>query len=691
MLKAVLDIRFGIRQWMAAISIAAGAVAIMPVPTLAATAETATAAESVAAELVAAEPMRIPAPPVVSISSVNGAIEVTWEDPQPNDQVIEYQYRFKTDSEPWSDWVSLPGTDRRLTLTGRPPGFVHFVTVRARNAAGWSGRAIASTPVPSPPDYWFSDDDGNVHEGAIEAIAAAGITLGCREGLYCPHDEVTRGQFASMLVRAFPDLVPDEAEDFFSDDAGVHEDAINRLASAGIATGCAPGRSCPHDSLTRAQMATMLARALSGPVRPIGDYLSDDDGAAFEVAANALAANGIIDGCEPGRFCPHDPVRRDQAASLLAWALDLEPVQPWRSPWRLELVIDDDFPRPDRATDLQAPVGDDRLFVTTQAGTIYIVADGALLPEPFLDLTQQVFAGGERGLLGLAFHPDYGANRKFYAFYTDLDGHSQVYEYRTHPGDPNRADPSTARRIITFEQECLSPAHKGGQLQFGPDGYLYISVGDGGCGWPGAENSNDPQTELGSIIRIDIDGGDPYSIPADNPFADGKRGLPEVWAYGLRNPWRFSFDSPHIYITDVGDSLWEEVNIADASQGGIHYGWNWMEGPDCFFDTVPPCDTTDLFIPQVSHSHTEGLAVIGGYVYRGAAIPEMVGHYFYSDLVGEWIRTFAYVDGEVTEHYDWSRAVEMPFEYWKVWSFGIDGHGELYLLVKRSIYKIVPQ
>ena len=547
----------------------------------------------------------------------------------------------------------------------------------------------AAEPVP-PPDYWFSDDDGNIHEGAIEAIATAGISLGCGPRLYCPAEEVTRGQFASMMVRAFPDLTPDNAEDFFSDDDGTtHEGAINRLASAAVVDACAPNRFCPGDPLTRAQMATMLGRALPSLDPPTQDHFSDDDGTAAETAINALAANGIIDGCGPDRFCPGDPVRRDQIASLLAKALDLEPVQPWRSPWRLELVLDE-LLVPGGGTDLQAPVGDDRLFLTTKRGTIRIVANGTLLPEPFLDLRHLVAEKrGENGLLGLAFHPDYGTNRRFYVFYTDLANNRQIHEYRADPDDPNRADPSTARQIIALEHECHQ--HNGGQLQFGPDGYLYMSVGDGGCSWPLATEAENPQNARGTILRIDVDGGDPYSIPADNPFADGSRGLPEVWAYGLRNPWRFSFDGSHIYIADVGDVNWEEINIADASQGGINYGWAYMEGAQCYFITVPACDTTGLFIPQVDYSHTEGYAVIGGYVYRGAAIPEMVGHYFYSDITAQWIRTFAYVDGEVTEHYDWSRAAELPPSFWYMKSFGKDGHGELYLLAARSVFKIVPR
>ena len=647
-----------------------------------------------------AEPLRAPPPPVVSTSSfTGGTIEVTWEDPPPSALITEYKFRYKTGpGRSWSDWATLPATARSLTLTGLAEDAQHHVMIWAFNSAGSNLTffSLGEVSVPQAPYRWFehqfSDDDGNVHVEAIEAIAAASITLGCGPRLYCPAEEVTRGQFASMMVRAFPDQVPDDADDFFSDDDGTtHEGAINRLASAAVVDACAPDRFCPGDPLTRAQMATMLARALPGLAPPTQDHFSDDDGAAAETAINALAANGIISGCEPGRFCPDDPVKRDQTATLLAKALNLDLNSSRPSPWRLETVIDRiDRIRDSRPTNLQAPVGDDRLFLTTLVGMVYVIADGAILPEPFLDLRPIVLLGREEGLLGLAFHPDYGANRKFYVFYTDLDGHNQVYEYRTDPDDPNRADPSTARQIITFEQEC--PQHNGGQLQFGPDGYLYISIGDGGCGWdqerPRWLNGQNPHTLLATIVRIDVDNGDPYAIPADNPFADGRKGRPEVWAYGLRNPWRFSFDSPNIYIADVGGNHWEEVNIADASQGGINYGWAIREGTDCR-SLLGDCEAPGLFDPQIDYSHTEGGAVIGGYVYRGSAIPEMIGRYFYSDWIGKWVRTFAYVNGEVTEHYDWSRVVEMPFS--GVWSFGKDGHGELYMLADGSVYKIVPR
>ena len=649
-----------------------------------------------------AEPLRAPPPPVVSTSSLTGGtVEVTWEDPPPSAFITEYKFRYKTGpGRSWSDWETLPGTARSLTLTGLAEDAQHHVMIQAFNSAGsrLTFFSLGEASVPQAPYHnwfspWFSDDDENAHEEAIEAIAAAGISLGCGPRLYCPAEEVTRGQFASMMVRAFPDLTPDDAEDFFSDDDGTtHEGAINRLASAAVVDACAPDRFCPGDPLTRAQMATMLGRALPSLDPLTQDHFSDDDGTAAETAINALAANGIIDGCGPDRFCPGNPVRRDQAATLLAKALDLELASSRPSPWRLETVIEQiDHIRYSRPTDLQAPVGDDRLFLTTLVGLVYVVADGAILPEPFLDLRPIVLPGREEGLLGLAFHPNFNANHKFYVFYSDLDGHNQVYEYRADPDDPNRADPSTARQIITFEQECLQ--HNGGQLQFGPDGYLYISVGDGACTWseenPSKPNGQNPHNLLATIVRIDVDDGDPYAIPADNPFADGRKGLPEVWAYGLRNPWRFSFDSSNIYIADVGEDRWEEINIADASQGGINYGWAIREGTDCAGGSED-CEAPGLFDPQIDYPHIEGHSVIGGYVYRGSAIPEMVGHYFYSDYTGEWIRTFAYVNDEVTEHYDWSQAVEMPIDA-GVWSIGKDGHGELYILADRRVHKIVPR
>ena len=623
-------------------------------------------------------------PVLLSSSFYSGTIAIVWKCPRTQDQVLWYEYQHKIGAGMWSDWITLPPTARSLTLAVLDRDTRHYVVLRARNSNGFGSSTLAFPRVPPPPGFRFSDDDGSIHEGAIEAVAAAGVAPGCQHNLYCPADSMTRAQFASLLVRAFPDLIPEDAENHFSDDDGtVDESAINRLASAGITAGCGPRRYCPDDPMTRAQAATLLARALSGLAPPDRDHFSDDDGTVHEIAINALAENGIVSDCGAGRYCPDDPMRRDQAATLLARALNLEPTQPTPSPWQLEPVADGIDGDP---TDLQAPAGDDRLFLATKQGAIRIIADGAQLPEPLLDLTDKVNSETvEEGLLGLAFHPHYATNHKFYVFYTDLDGHNQVYEYRTDPSDPNRADPSTARHIITFHQTCL--LHNGGQLQFGADGYLYIAVGDGACfnfGTKPETLDQNPHNILGTIVRIDVDNGDPYSIPADNPFVDGQDGLPEVWAYGLRNPWRFSFDGPNIYIADVGHHEREELNIADVSRGGINYGWPIVSDTQCI-DSNSSC--AGLFTPQIEYYRNDGFAIIGGYVYRGTAIAEMVGRYFYADYTG-WIRTFAYQDGEITEHYDWSQAIE---ELGQVWSFGKDGHGELYVLTSDAVHKIVPR
>ena len=538
------------------------------------------------------------------------------------------------------------------------------------------------------PGTWFSDDDDSLHEAAIEALATAVVARGCGPYRFCPAEELTRGQFASLLARAFPGLIPDDAVDYFSDDDGsVHEAAVNALAAAGIADGCGPDRFCPADPIRRDHTASMLVRALGlAPYDDAVDYFGDDDGSAHETAINALAAKGIVSGCGPDRFCPAYPIRRDHTATMLARALDLELVEIKPAPWRLGSVAEGIN---GGGTDLQAPPGDDRAFFTTKPGMIHIIANGAVSPEPFLDLTRIVLSlGEEQGLLGLAFHHDYAANRKFFVFYTDLDGHSQVYQYQADPQNPDRADPSTAHHIITFEQNSTNGNHLGGQLQFGPDGYLYIAVGDGEFD----DEAQNPQTALGTIIRIDVDDGDPYAIPTDNPFADGEEGLPEVWAYGLRNPWRFSFDGPHIYIADVGERSLEEINIADAAVGGINYGWNILEGTIC--NTHHNCDTAGLFNPQITYSHNEGLAVVGGYVYRGDAIPELTGHYFYADYTGGWIRTLTYDNDKITQHHQWPQPDEnltRTRSYGTIiHSFGTDSRGELYILTDRSVHKIVP-
>jgi glucose/arabinose dehydrogenase len=332
---------------------------------------------------------------------------------------------------------------------------------------------------------------------------------------------------------------------------------------------------------------------------------------------------------------------------------------------------------------VDAPPGDDRLFVVTKDGVIHIIKDGAVLVEPFLDISEPTRNDGEQGLLGLAFHPDYASNGRFFVHYSDRHGDTKVFEYRT-SGNPDLADLETGRLIFFTTQPASN--HNGGMLAFGPDGYLYVALGDGGGANDRYGNGQRPDTVLGTLLRLDVDepSGE-YAVPADNPFVDGG-GAPEVWAYGLRNPWRFSFDGDMIYIGDVGQNRWEEIHVAPAGQPGINYGWPIMEGTNCFSPSTN-CDPTGLDIPAVEYSHGEGCSVTGGYVYRGSAIPELAGRYFYSDWCGGWLRSFLYQDGAATDLQDHTDEVGGLAS---VSSFGTDGFGELYMTTAGGdVWKLV--
>lgn len=283
-------------------------------------------------------------------------------------------------------------------------------------------------------------------------------------------------------------------------------------------------------------------------------------------------------------------------------------------------------------TDIQSPHdGTGRLFVVEQEGTIRILRGGALLPEPFLDIRSKTRAGGERGLLGLAFPPDFGAKQYFYVNYTDLRGDSVIARYRVRSDDPDRADPSSETVILTQRQPFAN--HNGGQLAFGPDGFLYIGFGDGGSAGDPQNNAQNRRTWLGKMLRVDPEAGlAGYRVPVDNPFASGGEALPEIWALGLRNPWRFSFDreTGDLWIADVGQNRLEEINFQPASsRGGENYGWNVMEGSQCFLAGCQP--GPDLVMPVHEYGRSEGISVTGGFVYRGARYPELRGLYIYGD------------------------------------------------------------
>lgn len=337
---------------------------------------------------------------------------------------------------------------------------------------------------------------------------------------------------------------------------------------------------------------------------------------------------------------------------------------------------------------LTAPAGDTaRLFVVEKGGAIRIVKGGVLLATPFLDLAGQVVTGTEQGLLGLAFDPQYAANGRFYVHYTDTAGDTVIARYRA-SADPDRALPNADRVLLTVDQPFAN--HNGGQLAFGPDGLLYIGLGDGGGGGDTQGNGQDRTDLLGSLLRIDVRPAGAYAIPPDNPFVGQAPFRPELWDYGLRNPWRFSFDraSGDLYIADVGQNRREEVNVAPAASGGkgLNYGWNIMEGLLCF-KPASGCDPAGLTRPVLDYDHSGGAcSVTGGYVYRGTAIPSWQGTYFFADYCAGWVRSFRYVDGQATAVTDWPTLSPGG----NITSFGEDAQGELYILTAQGgVYRMV--
>jgi glucose/arabinose dehydrogenase len=331
---------------------------------------------------------------------------------------------------------------------------------------------------------------------------------------------------------------------------------------------------------------------------------------------------------------------------------------------------------------LSAPKGDSRLFIVEQTGRIRIVKDGALLPTPFLDIQDRLTSGGERGLLSVAFHPDYASNGYFYVDYTDRAGDTRIERY--HVGtNPDVADPASGKLLLRIDQPYAN--HNGGLVLFGPDGMLYIGMGDGGSGGDPRGNGQDRHALLGKILRIDVDHGDPYGIPATNPYATAG-GAKEVWAVGMRNPWRFTFDPPSglMIIADVGQNAWEEIDVAPASSAGLNYGWNTMEGTHCY--RTPVCSRGGLTLPILEYSHSDGCSVTGGVVYRGHDVPALVGHYLYADYCQGWIRSFRIRNGAATAQTRWSLASPGS-----ITSFGQDSAGEVYVLVSGGkVYRLAP-
>jgi glucose/arabinose dehydrogenase len=278
--------------------------------------------------------------------------------------------------------------------------------------------------------------------------------------------------------------------------------------------------------------------------------------------------------------------------------------------------------------------GTKKLFVVEQDGSIRIVKKGRLKARPFLDITHLTDGEGEQGLLGLAFHPRYKGNRRFFVHYTAANGDTVISEFKRKHSRGERANPNSERILLQVDDPYSN--HNGGDLAFGPDGYLYIALGDGGGGGDPDENGQDLSALLGKILRIDVDGRDgdlPYAVPDDNPFVGQEGARDAVWSYGLRNPWRFSFDSVtgDMWVADVGQDNFEEINVERAgSGGGVNYGWDIMEADRCF-EPADGCDPTGITLPVEQYSHEEGCSVTGGYVYRGDKWPALIDTYFFGD------------------------------------------------------------
>ncbi len=350
-----------------------------------------------------------------------------------------------------------------------------------------------------------------------------------------------------------------------------------------------------------------------------------------------------------------------------------------------------------------APPGDHRLFIVEQRGVVKILVNGAVLATPFLDIdaiVPEIGSFDERGLLGLAFDPDFASNRRIYVNYTDLSGDTHIRRYVVSAGDPNVVDLSTAEDLLVIDQPQSN--HNGGTLAFSPvDGYLYVGMGDGGGSGDPNERAQDPAELLGKMLRLDVSGESGYSIPPGNPYQNLEGWRDEIWALGLRNPYRWSFDraTGDLWIGDVGQFDWEEIDVQPASSsGGENYGWDIMEGTHCY---EPPsgCDPTGLVLPIHEYGHNGNCSITGGSVYRGSVIPGLAGTYFFADFCSARVWSLRYSDGSVSEFTE--RTAELApgggLLIEDIAAIGEDGFGELYIVDRDNnsttggeIYRILP-
>lgn len=323
-----------------------------------------------------------------------------------------------------------------------------------------------------------------------------------------------------------------------------------------------------------------------------------------------------------------------------------------------------------------------RLFILEKGGTIQVIDNEKTATQKidFLDITDQVSDVGEQGLLGLAFHPNFTDNDYFYVDYTNNNGDTIISRFKINSSDTNKANKTSEKILLEIAQPADN--HNGGQIAFGPDGYLYIALGDGGGAGDTYGNAQNKTTLLGSILRIDVNSGEPYTVPEDNPFYGNAEGYKEeIYAYGLRNPWRFSFDNETglLWAADVGQNAWEEINII---QNGGNYGWPILEGTHCYQSTV--CNKNAYISPIYEFSHTFGRSITGGFVYRGNQLPCLRRKYIYGDFINGKIWALEYSENNVTTN---EIIKDLPF---KITSFGLDANRELFICtIEGNIYNLV--
>jgi glucose/arabinose dehydrogenase len=345
-------------------------------------------------------------------------------------------------------------------------------------------------------------------------------------------------------------------------------------------------------------------------------------------------------------------------------------LRPWLSGFTLPLGI------------VHAGDGSGRLFVVEKTGAIRVVQDGQILPEPLLNLAGQVSNGSEQGLLGMAFEP--GRPDRFYVNYTNLNGDTEIVRYSTVADNPNVGDPASAELLLEIQQPAGN--HNGGNLVFGPDGYLWIGTGDGGAADDRFGNGQNYSALLGSMLRLDVSAETGYTVPADNPFVGGDDGSPAIWAKGLRNPWRYSFDrlTGDLWVADVGQNQYEEVNRVPSTAPGLNYGWPLMESTHCYL--ANDCSGLEVVMPVTEYDHNFGCSITGGHVYRGQQYPALQGIYFFGDYCsGIYWGISADVEG-YTDPTELLQSQARPL------AIGEDEAGELYVGgVDGVLYQVVAE